>query len=141
MKDELGPLVELTRFVLDSELAKLRRLSEETRRKQDEINRLGDRLTERLAALGAVDPMDDVSFHSGQDARWQAWVAQEKKRLSLVAAELASRREAQRVKAQRAFGRVEALKGLREVDAAERAQRAARRLQDDPGALGNPRQG
>ncbi len=136
MSDRLRPLEELTRMVLDAELAKLRRLSEETRQRRDEIARLGAARAARSAEVTGADPARDLAFQTGQDARWQAWVARQHGRLSREAAESAARREAQRKLAQRAFGQVEALAGIRALDDEERRLRAARRLHADPGRLG-----
>ncbi len=129
MSDHFRPLEEVTQTILDAELAELKRLSDETRLRQDEIARLGAALAARGADLRGGSAADDLAFQSGQDARWQAWVAREGKRLTREAAEVAARREAQRKKAQRALGQVDAVARIRALEDEERRQRAARRLQ------------
>lgn len=138
MSDGLRPLQDLTQILLDAELARLRQLSEETRLRQGDVARLGAALSARSEQLESTDSMDDLAFRTGQDARWQAWTAREKKRLMREAAEVAARREAQRKKAQRAFGQVEALAGLRRLEAEKRKLRQARKLHSDPEGLGQP---
>jgi len=138
MSDGLRPLQDLTQILLDAELARLRQLSEQTRLRQGDVARLGAALSARSEQLESTDSMDDLAFRTGQDARWQAWTAREKKRLMREAAEVAARREAQRKKAQRAFGQVEALAGLRRLEAEERKLREARKLHSDPEGLGQP---
>ena len=139
MSDDLRRLQDLTQILLDAELAKLQRLSEETRHRQDEAARLGAALSARSDVLKRTDPLADLAFQTGQDARWQAWTARARKRLVREAAEIAARREAQRKTARRAFGQVEALAGIRRLEEDERKLREARRLYADPDGSGQPR--
>lgn len=136
MSDDLRPLQDMTRIILDAELAKLRQLSLETRLRQDEVVQIGAALAARSEQLKSADPLTDLAFQVGQDAQWQAWTACAKKRLLREAAEIAARREAQRKKAQKAFGQVEAFKGIRQLEDDERKLRAARRLHSDPDGMG-----
>ncbi|HCQ65902.1 MAG TPA: hypothetical protein DIU07_12455 [Rhodobacteraceae bacterium] len=136
MSDRLRPLEDLTRILLDAELAKLRQLSQESRLREDEATRLGEALATRSEQLKTIDPLTDLALQTGQDAQWQAWAAHAKKRLMREAAEVAARREAQRKKAQRAFGQVEALAGIRRLEDEERMLRAARRVHSDPDGSG-----
>lgn len=136
MGDDIRRLQDLTRILLDAELATLQHLSDEARLKQEAVHQLGAAQAERAAALKAGDPLDDLAFRFGQDARWQAWAADAKGRLVREAAECAARREAQRKRAQRAFGRVEALAGLQRMEDEERKLRDARRLHTDPNGAG-----
>ena len=136
MTDGLRGLQDLTRMLLDAELAELRHLSEDARLKRQELDRLGAALAARSEALRGGDPFDDLAYRTGQDARWQAWTAGARAELNREAAAIAARREAQRKKAQRAFGRVEALAGIRRLEAEERRLREARRLHADPDGSG-----
>lgn len=132
MSDDLRRLQDLTQILLDAELAKLQKLTEETRLRQNEVAQLGAALAARSEALKSPDPQADLAFQTGQDARWQAWTARAKKRLMQEAAEVAARREVQRKKAQKAFGRVEALAGIQRLEEEERKLQEARRLHADP---------
>lgn len=135
MRDQLGPLEELTRIRLDAELAKLRRCSEDLRQRRSEVASLGAALAARsedLRNTGAAD----AALCSGQDAIWQAWVARRKRQLSRDAAQAASRREAQLKTALKAFGQAEALAGLRDLENEERRRARARRSQSDPDGTG-----
>ncbi|MCB1327938.1 MAG: hypothetical protein KDK28_00030 [Maritimibacter sp.] len=136
MTDDLRPLQDLTRILLDAELAKLQQLTEDTQTKQAALDKLGAALALRASQVKQADVADDLAFCTGQDARWQAWTAAAKGQLRREAAESAARREAQRQKAQFAFGRVEALEGIRQLEAEERKLRAARRLHADPDGPG-----
>ena len=136
MTDGLRGLQDLTRMLLDAELSELRQLSEDARLKRQELDRLGAALAARSEALRGGDPFDDFAYRTGQDARWQAWTAGARAELNREAAAIAARREAQRKKAQRAFGRVEALAGIRRLEAEERRLREARRLHADPDGSG-----
>ncbi len=133
MGDQLKMLEMLTRMKLDAELSRLRDLSEEVRRRRDEIAALGSEVRARSDALSAADPETDLALQTGQDARWQLWVARESSRLSRAAAEVSARREAQRRKAERAFGQVHALGKIREIGAEEKRLCEARRLQGQAG--------
>lgn len=132
MNDQLRGLEELSQLILDTELAKLRRLADETRRRQDEIAELGAALARRSAELDGAGAGEDLAFRSGRDAAWLAWVARERGRRVRVAAEAAARREAQHRQAQRAFGQVDALARLRAFDTDERRMQAARRALAEP---------
>lgn len=138
MSDDLRRLQDLTQILLDTELAKLQQLAEETRRREQAVAKLGAALTARSDALKGTDPLTDLAFQTGQDARWQAWATREKKHLMREAAEIAAQREAQRKKAQKAFGRVEALAGIERLEEDARKLRAARRLHADPDRTGQP---
>lgn len=138
MSDGLHSLQGLTRILLDAELAKLRHLSAETRLRQDEVARLDAALAARTQTLASTDPLNDLAFRTGQDAQWQAWTARAKKRLMRELAEAAAQREAQRKKAQHAFGQVEALAGIRQIEEDEKKLREARKLHADPDRTGQP---
>lgn len=138
MNDDLRRLQDLTQILLDADLARLQQLADETRRRQDEVVKLGTALTARSNALKGTDEATDLAFQTGQDARWQAWTTREKKRLMRETAEIAAQREAQRKKAQKAFGRVEALAGIRRLQEEERKLHEARRLHADPERTGKP---
>ncbi len=129
MSDQLKTLEALVQMKLDAELARLRKVSEETRRRRDEIAALGAEVQARSEVLNGADLAGDLALQAGQDARWQAWIARETSRLNREAAEAAARREAQRMKARRAFGQVHALGEIRKIEAEEKRLRDARRLQ------------
>jgi len=136
MSEELRSLQDLTQMILDAELTKLRQLSQETRRRQDEIARLGAALAARSAEVKRADPSNDLALRTGQDARWQAWVARTNSRLTREAADVAARREAQRLTAQRAFGRVHALGKIREREDEENRLRVSRQVRVETGGPG-----
>ncbi len=140
MNDDLRPLEALTRMKLDTELARLRRLSEVAEARRREISALGASVEARSRAIAEADPARDLALLSGQDAIWQDWVQRQKRRLTRDAAEAAAQREAQRVRAQRAFGETEALKGLRELAVNDRKAQAVRRSHADPEGTGHPGQ-
>ena len=139
MRDRIRPLEEVTQTILDAELAELKRLAEETRARQDEITRLGAAVSARSAQIGGADSADDLAFRTGQDARWQAWVARARSRLKREAAEAAARRAAQFKKAQKALGQVDAVARIRALDDDARREDASRRLQADPDGVGGIR--
>ena len=129
MSDRMRPLLGLTKMVLDAELAKLRALSDETRRRQDEIADLQATLAARSADVKRADPATDLSLLSGRDAHWQSWVGVTRRRLTGEAAEIAARREAQRLRAQRAFGQVHALDALSRLAQEEERRKENRKSQ------------
>lgn len=136
MDEQLKSLQDLGRLILDAELADLRRLADETHRRQLEIARLGAAVAKRSAELGGPRAADDLAFRVGQDGAWLAWLSEERNRLTRAAADAAARREAQRKRAQRALGQVSALEGIVRLDEEERRMRKARRAQADPDGSG-----
>ena len=133
MNDQLRSLQNVTQIILDAELAKLRRLSDETRLRQEKLAELVAVRAARSVEVQNGNASKDLAFQTGQDGRWQAWVARANSRLTREAADAAARREAQRMKAQRAFGRVDALARIRALEDDARKQRKARRLLAEAG--------
>lgn len=132
MTAELAEMARVTQLVLDAELARLKDVTAEVAALRAAIAELDDALQTRSAAL--VDGADDDCARlSGRDGPWQAWVATRKRALNAALAEAAARREAQGVVARRAFGRAEAVAGLRQAADAERAQRLVRRNAEGSG--------
>jgi len=110
MSGALRSLEEITAMVLDAELARLRQLSDELALLRAEAAELAARARARRETLAADGP--DLAFGTGRDALWLGWIARERARLNSEIAQLAARREAQRLIARTAFGRVEAIRGL-----------------------------
>jgi hypothetical protein len=127
---ELAELGRVTGLVLDAELARLRDVTAEVAAVRLQIAELDEALRDRTAVLRHGEGADCAHL-AGRDGPWLDWVAARKRALNAALAEVAARREAQRVVARRAFGRAEALSGLLLLDDADLRQRQARRLVSD----------
>ena len=127
MSRELHSLEALTGMTLDAGLAPLKAISDGIRAGQAQIAALEERCATRAAVVNAQAGAPDPALLAGQDARWLGWVQAERARINSEIAEAASRREAQRVVARRAFGRVEAIGALSRWSADEARRLAARR--------------
>lgn len=132
MSEDHRRLENLTQMLLDTELARLKALADEARGHEDAMAEISAALQSRAQALAEQPAGDDLAFCTGQDARWQSWSTEQRKRCALAAAEAAARREAQRQVAQRAFGRVQALAALRQQAEDARKLKAARKSWSDP---------
>lgn len=128
MSKDLERLEALTRMTFDAELAKLRASAEALVALQAEVGALNKQLRDRGRGLQEAPEGWDFARGFGQDARWQVWITQEKRRLNLAIASKAAEMEAQKRVAKRAFGRLDAIAGLREKASADRKVAAARRL-------------
>lgn len=128
----LAPLQRLTRMLLDAELAKLNRAAGEVAALRAEIARLASARAARTAAVANVDPDGDLALETGRDALWLEWSAAKRARLAREMAQAAARAEAQRLIAQRAFGRNHALARIASDRAEARRVQMARRAVDAP---------
>ncbi|TYB77892.1 hypothetical protein [Maritimibacter fusiformis] len=130
MTTELAGMAEVTQLILDAELARLRRISDEVAGLRAAIADLDRDVRARAGQL--AEPQDaDCARMAGRDGPWLDWVAARRRALMGALADAAARREAQRVVTRRAFGRVEAISGLEQLGEAEQKQRAQRRLFTD----------
>ncbi len=130
MTTELAGIAEVTQLILDAELARLRRVSDEVADLRAAIADLDRDVRARAGQL--AEPRDaDCARMAGRDGPWLDWVAARRRALMGALADAAARREAQRVVTRRAFGRVEAISGLEQLGEAEQKQRAQRRLFTD----------
>lgn len=127
MTGALKSLKALTQLTLDAELARLKALSDELGARHAEVETLMAYGRDRAAALAQGAAENDLAFALGRDEAWLAWSARQRSRLSLEIAQVKARREAQRVVASRAFGRVEAIAELDRREAEQRRLTAARR--------------
>lgn len=130
MTTELAGIAEVTQLILDAELARLRRVSDEVADLRAAIADLDRDVRARAGQL--AEPQDaDCARMAGRDGPWLDWVAARRRALMGALADAAARREAQRVVTRRAFGRVEAISGLEQLEEAEQKQRAQRQLFTD----------
>lgn len=133
MNADLTEMMRVTRLVLDAELAKLRTIGAEVDGFRAAIAELDRDVRTRARHLANLEA-DDSARLAGRDGPWLGWVARQRRSLTGAMADAAARRETQRVVARRAFGRVEALTGLKRLEAAQLRQDARRRAIGDTGA-------
>lgn len=131
MRRDLQDLEALTRMVLDAELAKLRAASTEVAAHRAKIAALNAEVAIRAQSVKAAAEGLDLASSLGQDARWLSWVMQKKKELNAEMSRAAAALEAQQQKAKHAFGRVEAVSGLRQKERDAQRVTEARRVQFD----------
>lgn len=127
MTDQLAEIARVTQMVLDAELARLQGVSAEVADLRAAIADLDRDVRRRAAQLTGSEDADCARM-AGRDGPWLDWVAARRRALISALADAAARREAQRVVTRRAFGRVEAISGLEQLEEVERRQRAQRRL-------------
>jgi hypothetical protein len=127
MRKNLQELEALASMVLDAELARLDQASRELSARKDAVTALDDARAARATALREDGAAADPAFLTGQDARWSDWLAAKRARLMLDIAESAAGREAQRLRAQRAYRKRDALRQLREREVRSLQQTWARR--------------
>lgn len=127
MRRGISELEVLAQIVFEAELARLKTLSQEVNEQHAALSELAAAKSQRQAALMESELRDDLAFLAGQDALWGKWAFLESARLSRSLAQAAARREDQRLKTQRAFGKRDALRQMREQADAERASAQARR--------------
>ncbi|HHC29845.1 MAG TPA: hypothetical protein ENK80_04690 [Rhodobacterales bacterium] len=127
MSQNLRDLEALATIVFDAEMAHLNVLSNDLSAWRAQIERLAAERAARSAALDGAGGEPDLAFLFGQDARWAGWIHQERQRLAKEVANAAARREEQVLKTQRAFGKRDALRRLREREEAARNRMQARR--------------
>ncbi|GKY86684.1 hypothetical protein [Sinisalibacter aestuarii] len=123
---DLAALEALAGMVFEAELARLDALSRALADRKADLAALDGARRKRAEALAGDCGADDLAFITGQDARWSGWLGRERARISREVAEIAARREAQRLRAQTAFGKRDALRMIREREAARARQVAAR---------------
>lgn len=111
MSDQVSRLTQLTRMVLDKELARLSEAVVLVDAKAEEIRALRDELRPREATIAAAG---DLAFQTGQDALYQAWVQRRLHQLNDEFAHLAALREHQLAATRTAFGRDAALRSIAE---------------------------
>jgi hypothetical protein len=132
---DYAKLEELTQMILDAELAELRARAEEVAKIRATREELVRARTERADRLSDAPPEDDLAFSTGQDALWHIWLNRETQQLGTELAQAATRQEQQRLRAKRAFGRVEALGRLRAQEATERKLKSMRKVTDQISSL------
>jgi len=125
MDKQLPALQNLTGMVLDAERMKLQQIVLAEQKIAEQIRELdgeGDKRTAQLLAKGGTDE----ALLAGADVRWQSWIQQQKRELNIRRAALLATQEEQRQKAQKAFGKDEAVRGLLEKFAKEARMRSGR---------------
>lgn len=127
MNRSVHDLETLATIVFDAEMARLNVLTKDLSARQTQLEDLAAAKAARSAYLEAGQSESDLAFLVGQDARWSRWLNQESQRLSKMLAEAAARREEQVLKTQRAFGKRDALRQIREKEEAARSREQARR--------------
>jgi len=111
MKKKLHSLKTVSQMVLDTELAKLRDLTEQLTAKSDEISALRQAGRDRVDGLSHGSG-DDLAFVTGQDQRYGKWLEARIREINTDIANLAAAREHQLALTRRAFGRTSALDQL-----------------------------
>lgn len=127
---DYAKLEELTQMILDAELAELRARAEEVNTIRAKRTALVDERTNRANMLADEIAEDDLAFATGQDTLWHIWLERETQQLGSELAQAATRQEQQRLRAKRAFGRVEALGRLRAREATEHKIKKMRQVAD-----------
>lgn len=113
MSRDLEGLEAIAAMMFDAELARLNAITGELAARTVELSALAAARKARAELLRAGEGGNDFAFLAGQDALWSAWLVREGMRLSREAAEIAARREEQRLRAQKAFGKRDALRQMR----------------------------
>lgn len=127
MNQSLNDLEALATIVFDAQMARLNVLTKDLSARQTLLEELAAAKEARSSYLEAGHSENDLAFLVGQDSRWSRWLNQERQRLSKEVAEAAARREEQVLKTQRAFGKRDALRQIREKEEAARSRERARR--------------
>ena len=125
MDKRLAALRNLTGMVLDAERMKLQQIAQVESVVAKQIAELDKQSKVRAIKLLAKGGTD-TALLAGADARWQSWVQQRKRDLNTRRAALLARLEEQRLKAQKAFGKDEAVSRLLEKSAEEMRMKSGR---------------
>ncbi|OIP84219.1 MAG: hypothetical protein AUK37_05905 [Rhodobacterales bacterium CG2_30_65_12] len=126
MSRDLAGLEAIAAMMFDAELARLNAVSAELAARTAELAALAEARNARAEMLQSGGGGDDFAFLAGQDGLWSAWLVRTGARLSREAAEIAARREAQRLRAQKAFGKRDALRQMRAREDADRHRKQDR---------------
>ncbi len=113
MDKQLLALQNLTGMVLDVERMKLQQIALAERKLKEQIMELDKESKKRSGQLLAKGGTDQALL-AGADMRWQSWLQQQKRKLNTRRAALLAKYEEQRQKAQKAFGKDEAVRKLLE---------------------------
>jgi len=111
MKKRLRELKKLTQMALDCELAELRRIAAEEAKSVTQLSALETSCSERYEQLEKKGGAD-TALYAGADTHWENWTQKEKIALNIQRSALLARREIQRGKAQKAFGKDQAMQKL-----------------------------
>ncbi len=134
MGKDLEELEKTTKLILDHELAQLRALSEAVAACRAGLAELGQAQSKRAVTLAQSGGADDAAYLTGRDGVWQKWLQDERSRRQAEVARALADLEAQRLVARRAFGRADAFREIKALDAAERKRNGLRR--DAPFGIG-----
>ncbi len=125
MDKQLLALQNLTGMVLDAERMKLKQIALAERKLKEQIRELDNesgKRSEQLLAKGG----SDHALLAGADMRWQSWLQQQKRKLNTRRAALLAKRDEQRQKAQKAFGKDEVVRKLLEQSNEEARMKSGR---------------
>lgn len=119
MSRDVDGLEAIAALILDAELARLNVISGELMARKAKLDNL-EAGRSAWAELIRSEAGEHSAFIAGRDALWLAWLTRTRARLSVEAAAIAAQREEQRLRAQKAFGRRDALRQMRTRMDAER---------------------
>jgi len=125
MDKQLRALQHLTGMVLDVERMKLQQIALAEQKLGKQISELDNEKEKRVAKLSARGGTD-TALLAGADMRWHSWIQQQKRVLNTRRAALLAKQEEQRLKAQKAFGKNEAVRNLLEKSAEDARMKSGR---------------
>ncbi|ALI55668.1 hypothetical protein [Celeribacter marinus] len=115
---KIEQLKDVAQVTLTLELGRLAQIRAEEVSFQSRLDALKDSAKQRSAQMQSVDDFDSA-MRGGADAKWTAWLSDERRRVLRDMATIAERREVQFELTRRAFGKVEALKALAKKSASK----------------------
>ncbi|WP_417269116.1 MULTISPECIES: hypothetical protein [Alphaproteobacteria] len=108
---KLEQLKKVAEVTLTLELGKLAQVRAQETEQENRLDELKTSAKDREVQIQNADAFDPA-MSSGADAKWNAWMMQERRRILTNMAVIAERREVQFEHTRRAFGKVEALKSI-----------------------------
>lgn len=109
---QIQSLKHLSDVKLNMNLARLSDVANEEQKIRDILANLDEAVAEQRSFMKAGGNDASQAMCLGMDTKWASWVQAEKRKHMKSLAIIAQKREQQLVETRRAFGRVEALKGI-----------------------------